>query len=328
VSDCHKTSTLPPRILKRKLPLAPTAVSLSAWLPPLVILATTAAVLLPRNPGGRTGWAAQLIFIVLVSFLVFRLSRLDLLGNSVLWTVVGLQLLIIAIGAVRHVSSGWLLPASKRVLIFSFALSLIPLMAILVISSGAPVEGARVAHPLQNARWYVVQGGANSGINHHHRVPAQRYAIDMTVLGAEGRRADGLYPTDLSSYFAYGRTVTAPCDGVVVSLNTSSAEQRIGTTDVENPAGNYVAIACSGYTIVIAHLQPGSIALRLNDPIQAGATLGRIGNSGNTSEPHLHVHAVAGIERSTERLLFTGVGVPLFLDGEFLVRGQTNIEPL
>lgn len=87
--------------------------SLTAWLPPLVILATTAAVLIPLNPGGRTGWPAQLSFIVLISFLVFRLSRMDLLGSRVLWMVVGLQLLIVAIGAARHVSSGWFLPSTK-----------------------------------------------------------------------------------------------------------------------------------------------------------------------------------------------------------------------
>ena len=177
---------------------------------------------------------------------------------------------------------------------------------------------------LRNARWYVVQGGAHSILNHHQHVPAQRYALDITVLGADGRRADGLNPPDLSSYFAYGVPVTAPCDGVVVSVNTSAADQRIGTTNAEHPVGNYIAIACNGYTIVIAHLQPGSIGLQLDDPVQAGATLGRIGNSGNTSEPHLHIHAVAGVERSTERLVFAGVGVPLFLDGEFLVRGQTG----
>lgn len=298
--------------------------SLTAWLPPLVILATSAAVLIPLNPGGRTVWAAQLSFIVLISFLVFRLSRLDLLGSPALWTVVGLLLLIAAIGAARHISSGWLLPGTKYLLLFSFALNLIPLSAILLIFSGAPSEGARVAHPLRNARWYVGQGGAHSILNHHHHVPAQRYAIDITVLGADGRRADGLNPPDLSSYFAYGVPVTAPCDGVVVSVNTSAADQRIGTTNAKHPAGNYIAIACNGNTIVIAHLQPGSIVLQLDDPVQAGATIGRIGNSGNTSEPHLHIHAVAGVERSTERLMFAGVGVPLFLDGEFLVRGQTG----
>lgn len=302
--------------------LAIYAASLTAWLPPLVVLATTAVVLIPQNPGGRAGWVAQCGFIALITFLVFRLSRLDLLGHRVLLAVVGLQLLVVAIGAGRHVSSAWLLPASRNALILSSALSVIPLLAIVAISSDAPAEGVRVAHPLRDARWYVVQGGSYSTLNNHNHVPAQRFAIDMTITGADGRRADGLYPPDLSSYFAYGKPVTAPCDGIVVSLNASAADQRIGTSDDEHPAGNYVAIACNGYTIVVAHLQPGSIEARLDGAVQAGAMLGRIGNSGNTSEPHLHLHAVAGLERMNERLLFTGVGVPLYLDGEFLVRGR------
>ncbi|PSF08122.1 M23 family metallopeptidase [Marinobacter halophilus] len=60
-------------------------------------------------------------------------------------------------------------------------------------------------------------------------------------------------------------------------------------------AGNYVAINCGGVFAILAHLRQGSIAVATGDRITTGDLLGQMGNSGNSSEPHLHLHAQKGL---------------------------------
>ena len=66
--------------------------------------------------------------------------------------------------------------------------------------------------------------------------------------------------------------------------------------DDHHPAGNHVVIRLDDSDIYIglAHLQQGTVAVHPGDRVQAGQVLGRVGTSGRTSEPHLHVHAKRG----------------------------------
>ena len=62
-------------------------------------------------------------------------------------------------------------------------------------------------------------------------------------------------------------------------------------SDPSNPAGNHVVIrvADSQY-LLIAHMQPGSLRASGGDIVKTGDAIGLVGNSGNTSEPHIHIH--------------------------------------
>jgi murein DD-endopeptidase MepM/ murein hydrolase activator NlpD len=90
--------------------------------------------------------------------------------------------------------------------------------------------------------------------------------------------------------------------------------------DPDNPAGNYLAIEMesSPFTIVLAHVQKSSFLIEKGERVQKGQPLCRVGNSGNTSEPHLHIHAV----KSGEDLLFEGAGIPMKFNHRFLVRNN------
>ena len=92
--------------------------------------------------------------------------------------------------------------------------------------------------------------------------------------------------------------------------------------DPENPAGNYIAIAkdTTDIVIILAHLKKDSIEVKKNDYVRQGQKLGRVGNSGNTSEPHLHIHAV---KKNEDDFLFSGMGIPMLFDGHFFVRNDT-----
>jgi hypothetical protein len=90
-------------------------------------------------------------------------------------------------------------------------------------------------------------------------------------------------------------------------------------------AGNHVVLRCGAYRVVLAHLQRGSVVVELGANVSVGDRLGLVGNSGNTTEPHLHIHAVAGDAEDRDHLLWLSTGVPLKFDGRFLVRGDTAV---
>jgi len=81
--------------------------------------------------------------------------------------------------------------------------------------------------------------------------------------------------------------------------------------DRSNARGNHVAIACAGIRVELAHLKKGSVRPRVGAQVQVGDHLGQVGNSGNTTEPHLHIHGVQPA---------TGLGIPITFNGSAPVR--------
>lgn len=175
--------------------------------------------------------------------------------------------------------------------------------------------------PLAPGRYVVIQGG-EAPYNHHAAVAAQRYALDITaVTGVTGRRADGLMPSDLAAYRIYGTEVLAPCDGTVVLTQDGRAETPVGQGVTGDVAGNMVALHCDPATVVVAHLQDG-VAVTEGQAVTRGTVLGRVGSTGNSTEPHLHIHAVAGRQADPDCLLFTCASLPIRLDGRDLARND------
>jgi murein DD-endopeptidase MepM/ murein hydrolase activator NlpD len=71
--------------------------------------------------------------------------------------------------------------------------------------------------------------------------------------------------------------------------------------------------------VLLAHLQKDSVNVSAGDTVTTATLLGKVGNTGNTSEPHLHLHA----ERDGEPgEILDGTAVPITIDGRFLVRGS------
>jgi len=137
-------------------------------------------------------------------------------------------------------------------------------------------------------QWRVDWGGPTKDLNQHVQAPAQRRAADLVIAGADGKthRGDGKKNDD---YYAYGREILAAADGVVSTVIDGVAENEIGSTNRYVLPGN-VVILKHGDTLysVYAHLQPGKIRVKTGAKIKRGQVLGFCGNSGNSSEPHLH----------------------------------------
>jgi hypothetical protein len=172
-----------------------------------------------------------------------------------------------------------------------------------------PFGAVDVGFPLAQGTYLVAQGGSEPAANIHAQHPAQRYAVELVKLNSAGMRARGIYPNDAAAYTIFGETVVSPCDGTVLAAIDAFPDAARISLDEKNPLGNRVTLRCGDTDVTLAHLQRGSVAVRAGSSVTRGTPLGRVGNSGTSTEPHLQMHA----ERN-------GAGVPLRIDGRWLVR--------
>lgn len=170
-----------------------------------------------------------------------------------------------------------------------------------------------------NEEWYTFWGGTNELVNYHYAHENQRYAYDLLIVEA-GNSFDG-DSEDNESYFAFGKEVLAPLEGVVVSTENSIPENTpLVETNAEEPLGNHVIIEHKNNEYsVIAHLQENSLQVSEGDSVAAGDVVGLAGNSGNSSEPHIHFHVADGEDWENA----TSIRIN-FKNGEEPVRGETT----
>jgi murein DD-endopeptidase MepM/ murein hydrolase activator NlpD len=135
----------------------------------------------------------------------------------------------------------------------------------------------------------VAWGGATREVNYHVGMPDQRWAYDLLVTSG-GRSARGA-GTELGDFLAFDRPVRAPAAGLVRTAHDGEADEAPGAHRARGAFGNHVILeVVPGEYLFIAHLRRGSIRVRPGERVAAGEVIARVGNSGNSSEPHVHVH--------------------------------------
>ena len=185
------------------------------------------------------------------------------------------------------------------------------LVLLLIIDAYPPSGTADLRFPLRG-RYCVMQGGGMATNPFHQADPSGRYAVDIVGLNSTGNRANGLCPADPDAYAIYGDTVFAPCNGVVQEAVGHLPDTEPGNPDVLHPPGNHLVIRVRSAVLLLAHLQQGSLLVSPGMTITAGQPLARVGNSGNTAEPHLHIHMEMIGDGYTEP-----EAIPLLFDGAY-----------
>jgi murein DD-endopeptidase len=169
-------------------------------------------------------------------------------------------------------------------------------------------EAATIGPPLRGGPWLTANGPAQETGHRRGMVPvegvpniAQRFAIDYVKVGEDNRTSTG-DPLKNESYYAYGVDALAVADGIVVATKDGIPENIPGPTSravpitLETVGGNHVIIDIGGGRFAFyAHLVPGSLRVKLGDRVRRGQVVGLVGNSGNSTEPHLHFHISDGV---------------------------------
>ena len=191
-------------------------------------------------------------------------------------------------------------------------------------------EVAALSWPLGPGRYLVANGGATLALNAHadaldQSVAAHRpwrgtaWGVDIVAIDGWGLRADGLLPRDPARYRIFGAPVLAPCAGAVIVAVDGLPDMAIPEVDADHLAGNHVILRCGDLDVVLAHFSRGSVMVRKGDRLEAGARIAEVGNSGASSEPHLHIHAQT---RGAADMPFGGAPVPLRLAGRIPLRNE------
>ena len=195
------------------------------------------------------------------------------------------------------------------------------------LPSGRIVE---LASPLGPGAYLVANGGSAPSVNAHatfldqsiaqlHAYWGTAYGIDLVALDRWGFRADGIMPADPERYVIFGRTVIAPCAGDVEVAVDGLPDLQVPQMDRAHLAGNHVILRCADVNILLGHFRNGSVLVHAGQRLRVGDAIAQVGNSGNTSEPHLHINAMLP---GTVDAPFSGAPIPIILDGRYLVRND------
>jgi hypothetical protein len=146
-----------------------------------------------------------------------------------------------------------------------------------------------IRFPLEG-EWSASQAGRTLLFSVHNFVVDQRYALDLVKIGPDGRIWRGRGGKDVTAHYGWEAPVYAPDEAVVLEAENNQPDNPVGVTDPVHLRGNYVLLGrADGTQVLLAHLRRGSVQVRPGDRVVAGQLLGRVGNSGNTSRPHLHL---------------------------------------
>lgn len=176
--------------------------------------------------------------------------------------------------------------------------------------------------------WTVVNGCFTKDFSHSWEIPTQRYAYDFLILDENGK-SNSNQIKNVTDYYCYDQPILAPADGVVEEI-VNNAEDSIIVgkgrffSRSNHIAGNYIIMKHdeNEYSM-LAHLKKDSIVVKVGDTVHKGQKIANCGNTGNSTEPHLHFQLQNG------RSFYYSAGLPIRFSGVNLSvpLNYKNIDP-
>ncbi len=275
-----------------------------------ILLALWISILILHGMAGAVAWAVAKLFIAPL---------------GVILVLVNLTLLIISFVRKTEV-------APKAIsLIFSVLLAVPILMLFNIWQIVYPANIDKVK-PAITVKWPLKEsatvgwGGNTIANNAPHTIWAsERWAYDLVIEPAN------IGSKNVRDYGIYDKEVIAPVSGTIVAAYDKENDIEPNTDKFLSMEGNhvYIKIDKTGTFLLLNHLKKGSVLVKIGDHMNEGDIIGRVGNSGCTSEPHLHIHHQRQDPTKTIYPIFAE-GLPLYfkdIDGEPMPRKGSIITP-
>lgn len=230
-------------------------------------------------------WGSVFIIHGIAGAVAWGLAKLLIAPVGVVLVLVSLIALIICLVRKKNITQ----------IIISLLLSIIlafPMLMLMDVLQIAYPENIDKASPSIKVRWPLLEttivgwGGNTVETNAPHVIWAsERWAYDLL------EEPVNIGSKTLTDYGIYDKDVVAPASGTVVEAYDEEDDIPPNSEDILSMEGNhiYIKIEATGTYLLLNHLKKGSVLVKAGDPIDEGDIIGKVGNSGSTSEPHLHI---------------------------------------
>lgn len=169
-------------------------------------------------------------------------------------------------------------------------------------------------HFVSTGEWTILHGGKRRGTNYHHGSQAQRYAYDIVVM--KNGRAHPVGGNGNRDHYCYGMPVLAPAPGTVVTAINNVPENGPGVKGVRGGNGVVIDHGFGEYSS-LWHMIPGTVTVKVGDKVELGQELGKVGNSGRSSGPHIHYHVAANTPDERREIGLQAPFVDVYVDGQW-----------
>ncbi len=166
-----------------------------------------------------------------------------------------------------------------------------------------------------NEEWNVFWGGTSVEENYHVEYNNQRYAYDL-LIEKDGKSYKGNSDKN-ENYYVFGKDIIAPCDGTIINIIDGVIDNIPGQLNPKQLTGNTIILkTANNEYLLFAHLKNQSIIVEKGQEVKQGEKIAKCGNSGNTTESHLHI----SLQNVEDMALATGA--KLYFD-TIIVNGKT-----
>lgn len=168
-----------------------------------------------------------------------------------------------------------------RLGIHSAVLAFLFVEAAFLLWPGKPAETVTLSPPFKKD-FFVLQGGPRVHTNHHYRVLQQQNALDLLPLPYSLGAGK-----PVTQHSCFSVPIVSPVTAIVVDVLDTKSDQ--GGIQTSEPAGNFILLEWDSKYLMLAHLKKNSVEVKIGDQVNTGQKLAECGNSGNSTEAHLHI---------------------------------------